>query len=290
MVPWFKKKRKGPPLQRPREIPDGLWAKCEMCGEIIYKKELARNMWVCPRCGNHFRITSSDYIGILLDRGTFEEFDNNIVSEDPLKWHDSKRYPDRIKAANEKTGLNEAIVCGLGKIDSVPVSIAFMDFRFVGGSMGSALGEKVTRCIERAYSRHIPLVIISASGGARMQESILSLMQMAKTGTALTKLDEAGLPFISVLTHPTTAGVMASYASLGDIIIAEPGALLGFAGPRVIQQTISEELPEGFQSAEFFKDHGFVDLISSRLDLKDNIVKLLGYMYDSEVVEKQAKS
>ncbi len=280
-MPWFRKKLKGPVIQPPREVPDGLWAKCDKCGEIIYKRELARAFWVCPKCGSHFRIHSGQYIEILIDEGTFEEFDAEIGSVDPLSFVDSKPYPVRLKAAREKTKLNEAIICGIGNIDSISVSFAAMEFGFIGGSMGSALGEKVTRAVERALERRIPLVIVSASGGARMQESILSLMQMAKTGTALTRLHEAGLPYISVLTHPTTAGVMASYASLGDVIIAEPGALLGFAGPRVIQQTIGQELPEGFQSSEFFLDHGFVDLISPRNELKNNLSKLIRFMFES---------
>jgi len=274
---WFKKKHLGPVSQQPREVPDGLWAKCDACGEIIYKRELARGFWVCSKCGNHFRIGSKEYISILVDDGVFEEYDSNITSVDPLTFVDSKPYEQRLKVAHEKTGLNEAVICGIGSINGIQTSLALMDFKFIGGSMGSALGEKIARAVERAIDRKIPLVIVSASGGARMQESILSLMQMAKTGTALTLLHNAGLPFISVLTYPTTAGVMASYASLGDIIIAEPSALLGFAGPRVIQQTIGQELPEGFQSSEFFIERGFVDLISPRSELKYNISKLLEY-------------
>ncbi len=278
---WFqKKKRQGPVVQSPREIPDGLWAKCDSCGEILYKRELAKNLWVCPKCSNHFSIGSKEYLSILLDEGSFEEFDSNVKSIDTLSFYDTKSYTDRLQAAYHKSGLNEAVITGIGSINSTQISIAIMDFKFIGGSMGSALGEKVTRAIERALDRKIPLVIVSASGGARMQESILSLMQMAKTGTALTLLHEAGLPFISVLTHPTTAGVMASYASLGDIIIAEPSALLGFAGPRVIQETIGQDLPEGFQSSEFFLEHGFLDLITQRSNLKNNLSKLLTYTYN----------
>lgn len=275
-----KKKRQGPVVQSPREIPDGLWAKCDSCGEILYKRELAKNLWVCPKCSNHFSIGSKEYLSILLDEGSFEEFDSNVKSIDTLSFYDTKSYADRLQAAYHKSGLNEAVITGIGSINSTQISIAIMDFKFIGGSMGSALGEKVTRAIERALDRKIPLVIVSASGGARMQESILSLMQMAKTGTALTLLHEAGLPFISVLTHPTTAGVMASYASLGDIIIAEPSALLGFAGPRVIQETIGQDLPEGFQSSEFFLEHGFLDLITQRSNLKNNLSKLLTYTYN----------
>ena len=277
-VPWFRRKRLGPINQPQREVPEGLWVKCNRCGEIIYKKELARSLWVCPECGYHFRIGAKDYIDILIDENSFEEFDQNIRSADPLNFVDSKKYTDRIKNTIEKTGLNEGTITGIGNISSIPVSCAFMEFRFIGGSMGSAIGEKITRAIERAIERRIPLLIVSSSGGARMQESILSLMQMAKTATALTKLHEERLPFISVLTHPTTAGVMASYASLGDVILSEPGALLGFAGPRVIQQTIGGELPKGFQSAEFVLEHGFIDKITPRSELKNTISKLLGYM------------
>ncbi|HHS50066.1 MAG TPA: acetyl-CoA carboxylase carboxyltransferase subunit beta [candidate division Zixibacteria bacterium] len=279
-VPWFKRKFIGLKNQQPKEIPDGLWLKCESCGEIIYRKELARNLWVCSICGYHFRIEAKNYLDFLIDGGTFQEFDAEIASTDPLNFVDSKKYTDRLQQTANKTGAKSAIITGIGDIDSIQTSCGFMEFKFIGGSMGSALGEKVTRAIERAVERQIPLVMVSASGGARMQESILSLMQMAKTGTALTKLHEARLPFISILTNPTTAGVMASYASLGDIILSEPGALLGFAGPRVIQQTIGAELPKGFQSAEFVLEHGFVDLITPRDKLKTTIASLLRYLIE----------
>ncbi|MCK5833689.1 acetyl-CoA carboxylase carboxyltransferase subunit beta [bacterium] len=280
-VPWFKKRLNGPINQPAREVPDGLWVKCESCGEIIYKKELARNLWVCNMCGHHFRIDGTEYINILIDDGTFEEYDAEITSTDPITFLDSKRYTDRLKDTINKTGINSAIITGIGKIESIPVSCGFMQFKFIGGSMGSALGEKFTRAVERALERKVPMITVSASGGARMQESILSLMQMAKTGTALTKLHEAGLPYISILTNPTTAGVMASYASLGDVIISEPKALLGFAGPRVIQQTIGSELPQGFQSAEFVMEHGFVDKITPRSKLKKTVSGLLNYMFQN---------
>lgn len=275
---WFKKKR-GVEPQRPKEVPEGLWLKCDQCGEIIYKKQLDRTFWTCPHCGFHFRVTSDYYIRILLDDGQFEEYDANIRSVDPLRFRDSKRYPERLAAAMKKTGLTEAIRVGIGKIDNIPVSFGVMDFRFIGGSMGSVVGERVARAIERALERKIPLVIVSASGGARMQEGILSLMQMAKTAALLAKLDDERIPYISVLTNPTTAGVMASYASLGDVIIAEPKALLGFAGPRVIQQTIGQELPEGFQSSEFFQEHGFVDAVVPRPKLRESVALLLRYLY-----------
>ncbi len=276
---WFKKRNSKLTSQQLKDIPEGLWIKCDSCGEIIYKKKLDRNLWVCLNCNFHFKVTSDYYLKIILDEDTFEIFDENIRSTDPMKFKDRKKYSDRIKAYSNKLSITEAVVVGLGKIDNIPVSIGVMDFRFIGGSMGSVVGERVARAIERAIGECIPLVMISASGGARMQESILSLMQMAKTGALLSKLDDAGLPYISVLTNPTTAGVMASYASLGDIIIAEPKALLGFAGPRVIQQTIGEDLPPGFQSSEFFREHGFVDKIVSRAELRKIIAQTLRYLY-----------
>jgi acetyl-CoA carboxylase carboxyl transferase subunit beta len=275
---WFKKPKEGLVSQKKKEIPDGLWTKCDSCGEIIYVKELEKNFWVCKKCGFHFRLKSSDYIEILLDEGKLEEYDRDLVSADPLEFRDSKRYPDRIKESIKKTNLNDAIVTGIGKINGKEVSFGVMDFGFIGGSMGSVVGEKVARAIERSIERKIPLVIVSCSGGARMQEGILSLMQMAKTSALLAKLSELKIPFISVLTNPTTAGVMASYASLGDVIIAEPKALLGFAGPRVIQQTIGQELPEGFQSSEFFLEHGFLDVIVERKDLKRILGLMLEYL------------
>jgi acetyl-CoA carboxylase carboxyl transferase subunit beta len=276
---WFKKEKHGVSAQAPKEIPEGLWIKCDQCGEIIYKKQLEKTLWTCPVCTFHFRITSDYYIKILLDGGLFEKLDETVLPADPIGFKDQKKYSDRLTDSQKKSGLTEAVVCGLGKIDNIPVSCSFMDFRFIGGSMGSVVGERITRAIERAVERKIPLVIVSSSGGARMQESILSLMQMAKTATMLAAMDDAKLPYISILTNPTTAGVMASYASLGDIIVAEPKALLGFAGSRVIQQTIGQELPEGFQSSEFFKEHGFVDSIILRTKLKEQTALMLRYMY-----------
>jgi len=275
---WFKKAKEGLVPQRRKDIPDGIWVKCDSCGEIIYRKELEKNLWICSKCDYHFRINSKDYMNLILDGGELVEYDANLEATDPLEFKDSKRYPDRIKDSQRKTNLNDAIVAGIGKIDGREVSFAVMDFGFIGGSMGSVVGEKVARAIERALDQRIPLVIISCSGGARMQEGILSLMQMAKTSALLAKLYNHNIPFISVLTNPTTAGVMASYASLGDVIIAEPKALLGFAGPRVIQQTIKQDLPPGFQSSEFFLEHGFLDLISHRQDLKKNISLIVEYL------------
>ncbi|EQB63970.1 MAG: Acetyl-coenzyme A carboxylase carboxyl transferase subunit beta [candidate division Zixibacteria bacterium RBG-1] len=275
---WFKKIKEGVSAQPKKEIPEGLWTKCEDCGEIIYVKELERNFWVCGKCKYHFRIKSTDYINLLLDEGVLEEFDRTLISGDPLKFKDSKRYPDRIKESRKKTQRNDALIAGIGKIEGRKVSLGVMDFAFIGGSMGSVVGEKVARAIERSVEKKMPLVIVSCSGGARMQEGILSLMQMAKTSSLLARQHKMGLPFISILTNPTTAGVMASYASLGDVIIAEPKALLGFAGPRVIQQTIGQELPKDFQSSEFFLEHGFVDLIVERSQLKKTVSLLLEYL------------
>lgn len=275
---WFRKAKEGLIPQRKKEIPDGIWVKCDACGEIIYRKELDKHLWVCSKCDHHFRIKSKDYIDLILDGGRLEEYDANLEASDPLGFKDSKKYPDRIKSSKKKTALKDAVVAGIGKIDGREISIAVMDFGFIGGSMGSVVGEKVARAIERSLERRIPLVIVSCSGGARMQEGILSLMQMAKTSALLAKLYDQKIPYVSVLTNPTTAGVMASYASLGDVIIAEPKALLGFAGPRVIQQTIKQDLPPGFQSSEFFLEHGFLDLISHRKELKKNISLILGYL------------
>ncbi len=273
---WFKRKPKPPPTER-KEIPDGLWTKCNSCGEIIYVRELEKALWVCNNCQYHFRIRSTDYMDILLDKDSFSEYDVNLVSLDPLLFRDSKRYPDRVAAARQKTGRNDAIISGIGAIEQRQVSFAVMDFSFIGGSMGSVVGEKIARTIERALERDIPLIIVSCSGGARMQEGILSLLQMAKTSGLLARLAQTKNPYISILTNPTTAGVMASYASLGDVIIAEPGALLGFAGRRVIEQTIKQQLPEDFQSSEFFKEHGFLDKIVERHELRSTVSLLLDY-------------
>lgn len=279
MVEWFRKSKTGPVTQERKNIPEGLWTKCPSCGEIVYSKKMESLHWVCPSCDYHFRIPSRKYISLILDDGQLEEFDTELSSIDPLKFKDSKRYPDRLKAANEKAKGSEGLITGIGKIEGMTVSFCIMDFAFIGGSMGSVVGEKVARTIERAIDREIPLIIVSCSGGARMQEGILSLMQMAKTSGLLAVLAEKKIPYLSVLTNPTTAGVMASYASLGDVIIAEPKALLGFAGPRVIQQTIGAELPEGFQSSEFFLDKGFLDKVVERRHLRKTIAALLQYMW-----------
>jgi acetyl-CoA carboxylase carboxyl transferase subunit beta len=279
---WFRKKSRDLIGVDKKDIPDGVWTKCKGCGEIIAVAALTKNHWICSKCNYHFRISSQDYINLILDDGQLEEYDAGLESADPLKFKDSKRYTDRISSAQKKTGLRDAIISGIGRIDGREISFAVMDFSFIGGSMGSVVGEKIARAIERAIQRKIPLIIVSCSGGARMMEGILSLMQMAKTSALLAHLNKMKIPFISVLTNPTTAGVMASYASLGDVIIAEPQALLGFAGPRVIAQTIGGELPPGFQSSEFFFDHGFLDAIINRNEMKKKLSLLLDYMAISE--------
>ncbi len=279
---WFRKPKTGSGIepQEKKNIPEGLWTKCDSCGEITYTKKLEDLLWVCPVCEYHFRFSSSRYIQLLLDDGMLEEFDANLSSKDPLKFKDSKKYTDRIRQAQIKSGSADAVTAGIGKVDGMPVSFAIMVFEFIGGSIGSVVGEKIARAIERSIERNIPLIIISCSGGARMQEGILSLMQMAKTSALLAVLDRKKIPYISILTNPTTAGVMASYASLADVTLAEPRAMLGFAGPRVIQQTIGQELPENFQSSEFFLEKGFLDMIVNRRDLRPTVVKLLHYLWD----------
>jgi len=258
-----------------RSVPDGLWEKCPQCSELLYKKEIADLHKVCKKCGYHFRINSRERIHLLIDEGTFEERDQDLYSGDPLHFVDTKSYVERQKAAFLKTGMLDAVVTGVGNIEGFPTAIAVMEFDFMGGSMGAVVGEKITRIIEHATQIGLPLMIVAASGGARMQESTLSLMQMAKTCGALERYRKKNHLFISVLTHPTTGGTTASFASLGDIIIAEPGSLIGFAGARVIKQTISQVLPKGFQSAEFLLAHGFVDLIVERAKLKQKISLLL---------------
>jgi len=277
---WFRKVKRGLKTQKKKEIPDGLWLKCDRCGEIIYRKELERASWVCSKCGYHFRITSAQYISILMDDCRLDEIDSELTSGDPLGFRDSKRYPDRISKAVQQTRMKSAVRVGTGRLEGIPLVAAFLDFSFLGGSMGSAVGEKIARGIRLAIEKKLPLVILSSSGGARMQEGILSLMQMAKTSAYLGKLADTGLPYLSVLTHPTTGGVSASFAMLGDVNLAEPGALVGFAGPRVIEQTIGQELPEGFQRSEFLLEHGFVDCIVPRKELKSRIHTLLKLLWN----------
>ncbi|NPV14998.1 acetyl-CoA carboxylase, carboxyltransferase subunit beta [candidate division WOR-3 bacterium] len=254
------------------KVGDTLWFRCNGCGEIIYRKTLESNFYICNRCGFHFRISPDDYIKILLDEGSWEELDSGLIAADPLKF---PKYPEKVKEAREKTGRNDAFIYGRGLISSLPVVFGAMDFSFIGGSMGSVVGEKVARAVRLAYTEKRPLIIIATSGGARMQEGIISLMQMAKTSAELGLLRRAGVPFISIPIDPCTAGVMASFASLGDVIISEPGALLGFAGQRVIEDTIGQKLPEGFQRAEFMLKHGLIDIVCIRRNLKETVTRIL---------------
>ncbi len=256
-------------------IPKGLWVKCNACGEIIYSKEIERNHRICPKCDYHFRISARERIALLADEGSFAEFDPALYSQDPLHFKDSVRYRDRLRKSQKGTGLADALLTGTCAIEEVPAVLAVFDFAFMGGSMGSVVGEKVTRAAEKALERRCGLVVVSSSGGARMQEGALSLMQMAKTSAALAALRRARLPYISVLTDPTTGGVTASFAMLGDVNLAEPKALIGFAGPRVIEQTIRQTLPEGFQRSEYLLAHGMVDQIVSRPQLRPVIANLL---------------
>lgn len=279
MVDWFRRTKKGLLGTEKKEIPDGLWLKCPKCSEYLYRRELDRNYWVCTECRYHFRVPGDMFIKILIDDHQFEEFNHRIKSNDPLKFKDSKRYTDRLKAAHQKTGAYDAVTTVEGKVSSYPVVLAVMDFRFIGGSMGSVVGEKIARAIDRATEKQLPLIIVSSSGGARMMEGIYSLMQMAKTSAKLSRFHDQGGLYISVLTDPTTGGTTASFAMLGDIIIAEPGALIGFAGPRVIKQTIGKDLPEGFQRAEFLIEKGFIDRICERSELKKLITGLLNFFY-----------
>jgi len=277
-MPWFKKGEEEKEKKEIREEPkssDQLWVKCNSCNEIIYRKVIERNLQVCPKCNYHFQIPARRRIDSVADPGTFIEYDRDLVSTDPIEFKDSKRYPSRVKESQERTGQKDAILCGEATIEGQPTMIGIFEFNFMGGSLGSVVGEKITRLIERAIEKRIGVVIFCASGGARMQEGILSLRQMAKTSAALAKLQEARIPYISVLTDPTTGGVSASIAMLGNIVIAEPKAMIGFAGPRVIKDTIRAELPEGFQRAEYLLAHGMVDMIVERKDLRHMLASLL---------------
>ena len=278
---WFKKEI-GPVGQNEEKkvrVPEGLWIKCQSCHGVIYSKDIERNFNVCPKCDYHFRIPARKRLELILDEGSCVEYDMEMQSVDFLEFRDSKSYQERIDAAIAKGTTKEAVICCEGKIDGIPVQIAAFEFTFMGGSMGSVVGEKIARLIERAIERHTPVVIFSSSGGARMQESILSLMQMAKTSAALARLREHCLPYISVLTDPTTGGVTASFAMLGDVNMAEPKALIGFAGPRVIEQTIRQKLPEGFQRAEYLLDHGMIDIIVPRKEMKQRIAQVLKMLF-----------
>jgi acetyl-CoA carboxylase carboxyl transferase subunit beta len=273
---WFRKEKKPKEaVEKQVAMPEGLWVKCDDCKEIVYRKEVEANFNTCPKCTYHFRLTARERFEILFDDNKYKEFAGDIRSGDPLGFRDTKRYADRLKVYQQRVGQGDAVLCAEGKLDGMHVVICAMEYAFMGGSMGSVVGEKITIAIERAIEKKEPLIIVSCSGGARMQEGILSLMQMAKISAALALLDQAGLPYISVLTDPTTGGVTASYAMLGDLNLAEPKALIGFAGPRVIEQTIRQTLPEGFQTAEFLVEHGMVDLITPRSEMKPAIGRFL---------------
>lgn len=271
---WFKK-TKELKSDKKGKIPEGLWVKCDNCKEIIYKKEIDKNLSICPKCNYHFRISARERIRLLVDEGSFVELDENLISVDPLKFQDKKSYLDRLKENQNKSGLKEAVISGDALIKGHPVCIIVMDFSFMGGSMGSVVGEKVSRAAERALEKKHPLISISSSGGARMQEGIFSLMQMVKVAASIGKLKENGVLYISILCDPTFGGVTASFAMLGDIIIAEPKSLIGFAGPRVIEQTIKQPLPDDFQRADFLLQHGMIDLVVDRKNLKDTVAKLI---------------
>jgi len=272
---WFNRDKEKLPGGAKRQIPDGVWIKCDSCGEILYRKEISRQMEICPKCRHHFRIPAATFIELLLDEGTVEEYDSNLFPADPLEFKDSARYSDRAVKYAQQSGLSDAIRSVSGKLEGRLVQLAVMDFGFMGGSVGSVVGEKLTRAIDRAIATQSPLIAISCSGGMRMQEGVFSLMQMAKVSAALVKLSRAGLPYVSIMANPTTGGTTASFAMLGDINIAEPRALIGFAGPRVIKQTIGQDLPEGFQSAEFLLEKGFLDLIVERPQMKATLANLL---------------
>jgi len=274
----FPKPDYGKTPTRKKEMPEGLWTKCPSCSAYIFNKELESMQMVCKECGHHFNITAHARLQHLLDEGSWQEFDAEVTPVDILKFTGANSYSEQLKKYQKKTGLKEGVVCGLGKIDQRPVSVAVMEFNFLGGSMGSVVGEKITRAIERATERQVPVIIFSASGGARMHEGMFSLMQMAKTSGALSRHAAARLPFLSVLTHPTMGGVTASFATLGDLIIAEPKAMIGFAGARVLKETTRQDLPKGFQTAEFLLDRGLVDRIIPRQEMRAELGKLLDYM------------
>jgi acetyl-CoA carboxylase carboxyl transferase subunit beta len=277
---WFKKARKPltPPADKASRVPEGLWVKCPDCAHILYRKELDAHLHVCPKCAYHFRLSAVDRLRMLFDEGQWEEHDSTLESTDPLHFVDTKPYRARLEAGRAATGLNDAVLVATGRLEGIEVLIAAMEYNFIGGSMGVVVGEKITRAIERALDQRLPLVIVACSGGARMMEGTLSLMQMAKISAALARLDRARVPFISVLTDPTTGGVTASFAMLGDLNIAEPRALIGFAGPRVIEQTIRQKLPEGFQRSEFLLEHGMLDLVVDRRELKSTLARALRFM------------
>jgi acetyl-CoA carboxylase carboxyl transferase subunit beta len=277
---WFKKTREQR-IDKKVKIPEGLWVKCENCKEIVYKKEIEKNLKVCPKCNYHFRIRARERLKLIVDEGSFVEIGAGITSGDPLGFKDSVSYKDRIKENKKKSGLKEAIITGEALITDYPAVVAIMDFSFLGGSMGSAVGEKIVRAAEAAMEKKAPFITVASSGGARMQEGIFSLMQMAKVSATIGRLKEAAIPYISILSDPTFGGVTASFAMLGDIIIAEPRSLIGFAGPRVIEQTIKQQLPDNFQRAEFLLDHGMIDMVVDRKDLKETLRVIIGHLSPS---------
>lgn len=278
-MPWFKKDRPGGETSETRKVrTEGLWIKCDGCRQIIWKKDLEGTLNVCPKCGQHFRVDARTRLGQLLDNGQWTETDSELASSDPLVFTDQKSYRSRLDATKASTGLNDALITAEGKLEGRPVIVCAMEYRFIGGSMGSVVGEKITRAIERAIETRRPILIVSASGGARMMEGAVSLMQMAKISCALMRLDQAKVPYISILTDPTTGGVTASFAMLGDFNIAEPNALIGFAGPRVIEQTIRQKLPSGFQRSEFLLQHGMLDAVVKRSELKAWIARALTFL------------
>ena len=276
---WFNRIKEGitTSTSEKKETPEGLWYKCPSCKNIQPSQEHEDNKWVCMKCAYHERIGSEEYFSILFDNNEFVEFNTNMTSADPLNFSDTKKYSDRLVDSQKKTGLKDAVRTASGQCGGYPLTIACMDFKFIGGSMGSVMGEKIARAIDYSIEHKTPFLMISKSGGARMMEAALSLMQMAKTSAKLTRLSDAKLPYISFLTDPTTGGVTASFAMLGDLNIAEPGALIGFAGPRVVKETIGKDLPKGFQTSEFVLEHGFLDMIVPRTELKDRITQILGY-------------
>lgn len=283
----FRKKSYSTVKVRKKDIPNGLWTKCPSCTEIVFKQELDAGSNVCPKCSYHFPLGRKERLALLIEEGSFQEWDADLYSVDTLGFTGTASYVSKLKENVEKTGANDAIVCGKALMGKCPVAIGVMDFSFLGASMGSVVGEKVTRLLEHATEQKLPAIVVCASGGARMYEGMLSLMQMAKTSAAAARHGQAGLPYITVLTHPTTAGVMASFATLGDVIVAEPGALIGFAGPRVIKETTQQDLPEGFQRSEFLLKHGLLDIVVHRKDLKQTLVQLLNYMMPAETTSGQ---
>ena len=277
---WFKKTRKpiaSSTAEKPSRVPEGLWVKCPGCSQLIYNKDLEASLNVCPKCAHHFRISATERLKALFDDGCYKEHFANLVSNDPLQFTDTRPYRERLKTTIEATGLKDSVIVATGMLEGIQLVVAAMEYAFIGGSMGVVAGEKITRAIEMAHDRGQPVIVISCSGGARMMEGALSLMQMAKVSSALARLDRARLPYISVLTDPTTGGVTASFAMLGDLNIAEPKALIGFAGPRVIEQTIRQKLPEGFQRSEFLVEHGMLDIVVDRRELKDVVVRILRF-------------